>query len=137
MEPLEPALARSRLSCPGIDAPTGTADAVYTKDDPDVIAPQGVYAKLPSNPSGSFAPKRAVLELLISADSLVERVRLRTPPRNVHEFRLVSAARAWRLDPATANGRLVRFLHTIAAQPARETKRTYRKKVFDYFSGAE
>jgi hypothetical protein len=41
-------------------------------------------------------------------------VRRRTPPRNIHEFMLVSAAKAWRFDPATLNGWPVRFLHDVA-----------------------
>ena len=55
-----------------------------------------------------------MLDLLISTDGRVEHVRLRTPPRDVHEFMLVSAAKAWRFDPATVHGRPVRFLHSVA-----------------------
>ena len=112
MEPLIPsfpsALATFR------ETPQDRANAVYSKQDPDVVPPQNVYPKLPSDPPGAQAGNRTVLELLISADGLVERVRLRTPPRNIHEFMLVSAAKAWRFDPATFHGRPVRFLHSLA-----------------------
>jgi hypothetical protein len=97
-----------------LDAPEIDVDDVYTKGDPDVIPPQSVYPKLPSERAGRTAPGRTVLELLISAEGFVEHVRLRTPPRDVHEFMLVSAAKAWRFDPATVNGRPVRFLHTVS-----------------------
>jgi hypothetical protein len=96
------------------ETPHDRAGAVYSKQDPEVVPPQNVYPKLPSDPPGAQAANRTVLELLISADGLVEHVRLRTPPRNIHEFMLVSAAKAWRFDPATFHGRPVRFLHNLA-----------------------
>jgi len=51
---------------------------------------------------------------VFDADGRVEHVRLRTPPRDVHEFMLVSAAKAWRFEPATVDGRPVRFRHSVA-----------------------
>ena len=97
-----------------LDVVADTSDLVFDKGDPDVIPPQSVYPKLPTDPPGPEARGRTVLELLISADGSVERVRLRTPPRNVHEFMMVSAAKAWRFDPATVHGRPVRFLYNVA-----------------------
>ena len=96
------------------DVVMDTSALVYAKGDPDVFPPQSVYPKLPTESPGTDARDRTVLELLISADGSVERVRLRTPPRDVHEFMLVSAAKAWRFDPATVNGRPVRFLYDVA-----------------------
>ena len=88
--------------------------AVYSRTDPDVVPPQSVYPNLPRDRPGVPGDGRTVLELVISADGRVERVRLRTPPRDVHEFMLVSAAKAWRFDPATVHGRPVRFLLSVA-----------------------
>jgi hypothetical protein len=96
------------------DVVADTAGFVYDKGDPDVFPPQSVYPRLPTDPPGTDARNRTVLELLIAADGSVERVRLRTPPRDVHEFMLVSAAKAWRFDPATVHGRPVRFLYDVA-----------------------
>ena len=96
------------------DVVADTHDLVYAKGDPDVSPPQSLYPRLPTDPPGIGARDRTVLELLISADGSVERVRLRTPPRDVHEFMLVSAAKAWRFDPATVHGRPVRFLYDVA-----------------------
>ena len=55
-----------------------------------------------------------MLDLVVAADGQVERVRLRTAPRDVDEFMLVSAAKAWRFDPATVHGQPVRFRHSVA-----------------------
>lgn len=87
---------------------------VYSKADAVVTLPRNIYPKLPPDPPHVAGPdRRTILELLIATDGLVERVNLRTPPRDVHEFMLVSAAKAWRFEPATINGRPVRFLHRV------------------------
>jgi hypothetical protein len=112
MEPLLPSFSPTLYAFR--ETPPYRPDGVYSRQDPDVIPPQNVYPKLPTDPPGTQVGNRTVLELLISADGLVESVRLRTPPRNIHEFMLVSAAKAWRFDPATFHGRPVRFLHNLA-----------------------
>jgi outer membrane biosynthesis protein TonB len=108
----------SFVSPVGVDASieysTDRSGAVYSRTDPDVVPPQSVYPKLPADRPGVSADGRTVLDLLISADGQVERVRMRTSPRDVHEYMLVSAAKAWRFDPATLDGRPVRFLYTVA-----------------------
>ena len=89
---------------------------VYSRTDLDVVPPQSIYPKLPSDLPGASLSGRTMLDLLISADGLVEQVRVRTPPKNIHEFMLVSAAKAWRFDPALVHGRPVRFLHRVAIE---------------------
>ena len=91
------------------------SDTIYSPGDPSVTPPRQVYPALPANPSpGTRAEDLTVLDMIIAADGLVEQVRLRTPPRDIHEFMLVSAAKAWRFDPARVNGRPVRFRHSVA-----------------------
>jgi outer membrane biosynthesis protein TonB len=54
-----------------------------------------------------------MVELTITEDGSVERVRMLTAPRNIHEFMILSAAKAWRFSPARIGDRPVRFRHTI------------------------
>lgn len=96
---------------PGV-RPTPDAERLYSDTDSRVVPPRAVYPKLPE--SDDSAGPRTVLELVIATDGLVERVRMRSEPRNVHEFMLVSAAKAWRFEPATLDGWPVRFVHRIA-----------------------
>ncbi len=87
---------------------------VYSKEDARVTPPRSIYPKLPpESPETAAGRARTILELLITTDGFVERVRLRTPPRDVHEFMLVSAAKAWVFEPARVDGRPVRFLHRV------------------------
>ena len=56
---------------------------------------------------------RTVLELVIGTNGLVERAKLRSIPRDIHEFMLVSAAKAWIFEPATIDGLAVRYRHQV------------------------
>jgi hypothetical protein len=57
--------------------------------------------------------------LTIAANGLVERVRMLTTPRNVHEFMLLSAAKAWRFEPARIGDRAVRFRQLVVLTAVR------------------
>ena len=90
-------------------------DKIYSGSDASVTPPRQVYPALPALPSPDRRPEDlTVLDLVIGADGHVEKVQLRTTPRDVHEFMLVSAAKAWRFEPAALNGRPVRFRHSVA-----------------------
>ena len=87
---------------------------LYSALNTEVVPPRSVYPKLPANPPSGFSvPGQTVLEMVIGTNGLVERVKLRSDPRNVHEFMLVSAAKAWQFEPARLDGTPVRYLHTV------------------------
>ncbi|HUF80317.1 MAG TPA: hypothetical protein VMN03_04210 [Burkholderiales bacterium] len=88
---------------------------IYSSADAGIVPPRAVYPQLPANPPpGAWTANRTILELVVATDGLVERVRLRTTPRNIHEFMLLSAAKAWRFDPAVReDGSPVRFRHRV------------------------
>ena len=88
---------------------------IYSKADAEVTPPRQVYPALPAEPpTASMKRALTVVDLVIAPDGLVEHVRLRTTPRDIHEFMLLSAAKAWRFQPALLDGRPVRFLHSVA-----------------------
>ena len=89
------------------------ADRIYSKTDLQVTLPVSVYPRFPPEPPGTNMTGRMVLELTISDVGLVERVRTVTMPRNIHEFMLLSAAKAWRFEPARIGGHAVRFRHLM------------------------
>ena len=96
---------------PGVSA----SDPVYSKADAAVTPPRQVYPALPAEPaSASLKGALTVVDLIVAPDGLVERVHLRTTPRTVHEFMLLSAVKAWRFQPALLDGRPVRFRHSVA-----------------------
>lgn len=104
----------SRPAGPTASSQTETAH-LYSKSDPGVVPPRAVYPRLPDETLVARVPEdRTILELVIATDGLVERVKLETAPRDIHEFMLVSAAKTWQFAPATVNGRPVRFRHRLA-----------------------
>jgi hypothetical protein len=93
----------------------GGSDQIYSKSDFEVTPPRQVYPALPAEPPAALMSRAlTVVDLVIAPDGVVERVRLRTTPRDIHEFMLLSAAKAWRFEPALLDGRPVRFLHSVA-----------------------
>jgi len=90
------------------------AAPIYSTSDSEVMPPRQVYPALASDVAAVASSSLTVIELVVGTDGLVERVRLRTPPKTVNEFMLLSAAKAWQFKPATSGGRPVRFLHTVA-----------------------
>jgi hypothetical protein len=87
---------------------------VYSRDDELVLPPRPVRPQLPPEPP--FDPTVASpteLELVIGATGLVESAKLRTPPRNITEFMLVSAAKAWIFEPAELDGQPVVYRHRV------------------------
>lgn len=97
-----------------VDGERSQTPAVYSALNAEVVPPKSVYPKLPAAPPSGFSvPGQTVLEMVIGTNGLVERVKLRTEPRNIHEFMLVSAAKAWQFEPARLHGIPVRYLHTV------------------------
>jgi hypothetical protein len=95
------------------------SDRIYSKADLQVTRPVSLFPRLPAEPAEVDGGSRTILELTIASDGLVERVRMLTVPRNIHEFMLLSAATAWRFEPARIGGHPVRFrqLIVLAAMP--------------------
>jgi hypothetical protein len=86
---------------------------IYSRADGGVTPPRSVYPKLPSDAFSEEPDNRTVLELVIGTNGLVERAILRSIPRDIHEFMLVSAAKAWIFEPATIEGLPVRYRHRV------------------------
>jgi hypothetical protein len=100
------------------DRADGSSGHIYTREDWDVKPPRSVYPKLPADSERGLQTKgRTVLELIVATNGLVERVALRSAPQDIHEFMLVSAAKAWQFEPATLGGQPVRFRHLVALTP--------------------
>lgn len=92
-----------------------TRHPIYSRSDSEVTPPRQIYPALPVEPpAASMKRDLTVVDLVIAPDGVVERVHLRTPPRDVLEFMLLSAAKAWRFEPALLEGRPVRFRYSVA-----------------------
>jgi len=91
------------------------ADAarVFTSADQGVTEPVALATLPPSVGPGTPDNQRAVLELLVDAQGAVESAHLVDAEQHFRDRWWVSAAKAWLFEPATRNGRPVRFLKRI------------------------
>ena len=58
-----------------------------------------------------------MLEVTIAKDGMVEHVKMLTLPRNIHEFMILSVAKAWRFEPARLDGRASASAHDRPRHP--------------------
>jgi outer membrane biosynthesis protein TonB len=103
-----------------VELPPAVAPSiVYTQTDQNVEPPRLLSRPLPRRiPSGG--PDVATVEVVISPDGGVERVRLTSEPRRLVDVMELSAAKAWQFDPALKDGTPVRYrleLTTSAPPP--------------------
>jgi hypothetical protein len=87
---------------------------VYDASAEEVDPPVLYRPALPTSAPGEVSERElGLLELLVSTDGRVERVRHVTPPMSFHERMLISAAKAWRFRPARKDGQPVRYLTVV------------------------
>ena len=87
---------------------------LFTHGDPDVTEPIALGQFLPAAPDPGLPKSRlAVLELIIDARGFVETARLVGDGSQYRTGWWVSAAKAWKFQPATKDGNSVRFLKRI------------------------
>lgn len=91
------------------------ADAtVYTSADADVAPASLLRPHLPSHPPSTVTPDDVgTLELTVTETGSVAHVKLTSPSGRYQERMLVAAAKSWRFQPATKDGRPVRFLARV------------------------
>jgi hypothetical protein len=93
-------------------------ERIYSVADPGIEPPSMLY---PSLPPAIFGGKGAInsMEVIVSEDGTVERVRLISSPQRMTDMMLLSGAKTWKFAPASANGEPVRYKMVVnwAATP--------------------
>jgi hypothetical protein len=83
---------------------------VYSNVDPEVVPPELVRSRLPSDPpKGMRSDALPEVELVVSSSGEVESVKLVTEQAGVGPSMMLSAIKAWRFRPATRDGEPVRY----------------------------
>jgi hypothetical protein len=90
--------------------------AIYSHEDANVEPPVMLRPQLPPALMVGASPGGAVnrMELVVSADGTVERVRLVNGPRRMADMMLLSGAKLWRFAPAVKDGEPVRYRTTVS-----------------------
>ena len=111
-----PSAFDSESSAIGTHERVGSAKAIYSREDADVQPPVMLYPQMPP-PLVVGGPDQAIvnrMELVISTDGTVERVRLVSEPRRMADMMLLSGAKLWRFAPAVRDGVPVRYRTTLS-----------------------
>lgn len=106
-------------AAPEIDEPVGyAAPRIYSAADLDVVPPVMVRPQVASEPRIDTEPSQAEIELVINAEGIVTRVRLRTDGElSLNDRMIVAAAKAWVFYPALKDGRPVSYTLRIPVAP--------------------
>lgn len=96
---------------PGVEVPEGAPEPpVYSAQDAGVVAPAIVRPQMPAVRIGGLPRGPAGdLELLVGPDGRVEQARLVPASNRFQDRMMVSAAKTWIFEPATKDGRAVRY----------------------------
>jgi hypothetical protein len=87
---------------------------VYKAGDEGVIEPSPLKQYIPPQPAAGVRPSDlSVLELLIDSRGTVESVHLQNPKNRFRDEWWLSAAKAWQFQPASKDGRPVKFLERV------------------------
>ncbi|HUF64985.1 MAG TPA: hypothetical protein VMM17_03330 [Gemmatimonadaceae bacterium] len=96
------------------DLRSAAEQVVYSRGDADVVPPRPLSRQFPLALPVDVPPQRiGVLDMVIGKAGDVEFVKLYTPLNRYHERMIVSAAKAWRYEPALKGGTPVRFRLTV------------------------
>jgi len=99
-----PAAAATQQSTP-------PGQRVYSADEPGIVLPVPIKQEVPQVPAQvlSQTRERGLLEIVIDEQGRVTGLNLRITLHPIYDTLLMSAARDWRYQPATLNGRPVKF----------------------------
>lgn len=111
-EPPKPAAA----AAPAPPAPAEPdPNRIYTLNDSDVVPPVVVRQEVPrlTTAMKPQARSRGVVEIVIDEQGRVSAITVREPVQPMYDAELVSKAREWRYQPATMNGKPVKYRKMI------------------------
>jgi TonB family protein len=112
-----PESAKPIVAAPAPPPPVPQADPnrTYTMLDREVVAPVVLHQQMPRlTPSmKAQAKERGVVEIVVDEQGRVTNVTIRESVQPMYDAALLSAARDWKYQPATFNGKPVRYRKMI------------------------
>ena len=85
----------------------------YSTEDTQVAGPRPVRQSLPAFRGQITSQRAGVVEVIINEVGAVEQALMRIPVNPMYDRQVIEAAKLWRYEPATLNGKPVKFLKRI------------------------
>jgi len=111
--------AKAAAPPPAPAAPAAAAPAVvqaariYTPSDTDVVPPVTVRQAVPPYPGRLLVGGALLMDVIIDTAGEVESAVIATPPNPAYDKLVLGAAKSWQYQPATLNGKPVKFRKRI------------------------
>lgn len=113
-------LAAKAIAPPPAPPPPPAADPVvdktpriYSPADPNVVPPMTVRQAVPPYPGRLLIGGQLVMDIVIAVDGAVESATMASPPNPAYDKLVLQAAKTWQYQPATLNGRPVKYRKRI------------------------
>lgn len=118
VEPPPPAAA---VAAAAPESALAAAPRIYSSNDRGIVPPVAVRQVLPPFPNTAALPKQAqgVIEVVIDETGAVEQALMRVPLNAAYDRQALIAAKAWLYQPATMNGKPVKFRKAVQVNVVR------------------
>jgi len=119
-----PPLPSSPVPAPAPAAPSPAPAApptpsIYSSSNTDVVPPTVIRQELPAFPGTTLIGKTGAIEVIVDENGAVESASIRQPVTPQYDKLALAAAREWRYQAATVNGRPVKYRKLIQITVAR------------------
>jgi len=108
--PPAPAPAPAQAQEPDLDK---VAPRVYSPSDTDVVPPMTVRQAIPPYPGRVLLGGSLVMDIVIDVNGAVESATMASAPNPAYDKLVLGAAKTWQYQPATLNGKPVKYRKRI------------------------
>ena len=95
---------------PPAPKPVRPVRSVYSADDRDVVAPLAMQQRVPKYPANVVRPLSGVLEFVVDETGLVQTPMMQVSIEQSFDQMVVAAAKKWVYQPATLDGKPVKYI---------------------------
>jgi hypothetical protein len=117
----EPPAPATAVAAAAPESAAAAAPRIYSSNDRGIVPPVAVRQALPPFPNSAALPKQAqgVIEVVIDETGAVEQALMRVPLNAAYDRQALIAAKAWLYQPATMNGKPVKFRKAVQVNVVR------------------
>jgi hypothetical protein len=98
--------------------PVRPVKSVYTADDRDVLPPVALQQRVPKYPASVTRPLQGVVQFVVDENGTVQTPSMPVSIDMMYDGMLMNAAKKWQYQPATVDGKPVKYLKRLTISVA-------------------